>query len=301
MSHKLDQAFEKALAYIDSNIAAPLNIDSLATIADLPACHFQHLFYSLYRLSIEEYVELLKSLQAAHQLGFGEQISLEAIATNLGYNNEADFVDSFTRSIGQSPQSFRQAPDWNNFFSKQQPLKSFQSPQDGIPTANVEIVSMDTLTLASVAHNGPAKAIPKTIERFIQWRQKYAVGSGVGRTFNLVHSLPQAQPYHMDIGVSLDEATQSRLAFTGLTQEGIETHIIVAGRYAKLSVTTDKQNSDINAVLHAGVDYLYRIWLNQHQYLLRNSPLMFERHNVGQVAEQGSELHQSVDIYLPLQ
>ena len=29
MSHKLDQAFEKALAYIDSNIAAPLNIDSL--------------------------------------------------------------------------------------------------------------------------------------------------------------------------------------------------------------------------------------------------------------------------------
>ena len=301
MSHKLDQAFEKALAYIDSNIAAPLNIDTLATIAELPSCHFQHLFYSLYRLSIEEYVELLKSLQAAHQLGFGEQISLEAIATNLGYNNEADFVDSFTLSIGQSPLSFRQVPDWNNFFSKQQPLKSFQSPQDGMLTADVEIVSMDTLTLASVTHNGPAKAMPKTIERFIQWRQKYAVGSGVGRTFNLVHSLPQAQPYHMDIGVSLDEATQSRLASTGLIQEGIETYNIVAGRYAKLSVTTDKQNSDINAVLHAGVDYLYRIWLNQHQYLLRNSPLMFERHNVGQVAEQGSELHQSVDIYLPLQ
>ncbi|GGQ16049.1 AraC family transcriptional regulator [Shewanella litoralis] len=301
MSHKLDQAFEKALAYIDSNIAAPLNIDTLATIAELPACHFQHLFYSLYRLSIEEYVELLKSLQAAHQLGFGEQISLEAIATNLGYNNEADFVDSFTHSIGQSPQSFRQAPDWNNFFSKQQPLKSFQSPEDGMLTADVEIVSMDTLTLASVTHNGPAKAMPKTIERFIRWRQQYAVGSGVGRTFNLVHSLPQAQPYHMDIGVSLDEATQSRLASTGLIQEGIETYIIVAGRYAKLSVTTDKQNSDINAVLHAGVDYLYRIWLNQHQYLVRNSPLMFERHNVGQVAEQGFELHQSVDIYLPLQ
>lgn len=301
MSHKLDQAFEKALAYIDSNIAAPLNIDTLATIAELPSCHFQHLFYSLYRLSIEEYVELLKSLQAAHQLGFGEQISLEAIATNLGYNNEADFVDSFTHSIGQSPQSFRQVPDWNNFFSKQQPLKSFQSPQDGMLTADVEIVSMDTLTLASVTHNGPAKAIPKTIERFIRWRQQYAVGSGVGRTFNLVHSLPQAQPYHMDIGVSLDEATQSRLASTGLIQEGIETYIIVAGRYAKLSVTTDKQNSDINAVLHAGVDYLYRIWLNQHQYLVRNSPLMFERHNVGQVAEQGTELHQSVDIYLPLQ
>lgn len=301
MSHKLDQAFEKALAYIDSNIAAPLNIDTLATIAELPACHFQHLFYSLYRLSIEEYVELLKSLQAAHQLGFGEQISLEAIATNLGYNNEADFVDSFTHSIGQSPQSFRQAPDWNNFFSKQQPLKSFQSPEDGMLTADVEIVSMDTVTLASVTHNGPAKAMPKTIERFIRWRQQYAVGSGVGRTFNLVHSLPQAQPYHMDIGVSLDEATQSRLTSTGLIQEGIETYIIVAGRYAKLSVTTDKQNSDINAVLHAGVDYLYRIWLNQHQYLLRNSPLMFERHNVGQVAEQGFDLHQSVDIYLPLQ
>ncbi|MCT8985997.1 helix-turn-helix domain-containing protein [Shewanella phaeophyticola] len=153
MSHKLDQAFEKALAYIDSNIAAPLNIDTLATIADLPACHFQHLFYSLYRLSIEEYVELLKSLQAAHQLGFGEQISLEAIATNLGYNNESDFVDSFTHSIGQSPQSFRQAPDWNNFFAKQQPLKSFESPQDGMLTADVEIVSMDALTLASVTHN----------------------------------------------------------------------------------------------------------------------------------------------------
>ncbi|MGI2175756.1 AraC family transcriptional regulator [Shewanella ulleungensis] len=301
MSHKLDQAFEKALAYIDSNIAAPLNIDNLARIADLPACHFQHLFYSLYRLSIEEYVELLKSLQAAHQLGFGEQISLETLATNLGYNNETDFVDSFTHSIGQSPQSFRQAPDWNNFFSKQQPLKSFESPQDGMLTANVEIVSMDSLTLASVTHNGPAKAIPKTIERFIQWRQQNEVGPNVGRTFNLVHSLPQTQPYHMDIGVELDEATQSRLASTGLTQEGIETKIIVAGRYAKLSVTTDKQNSNINALLHAGVDYLYRIWLNEQLYSLRNSPLMFERLNVGQVVEPGTELQQSVDIFLPLQ
>lgn len=301
MSHKLDQTFEKALAYIDSNIAAPLNIDSLATIADLPACHFQHLFYSLYRLSIEQYVELLKSLQAAHQLGFGEQIPLEAIAINLGYNNEADFVDSFTHSIGQSPQLFRQAPDWNNFFAKQQPLKSFQSPQDGMFSADVEIVSMNALTLASVTHNGPMKAMPKTIERFIRWRQQYAVGPGVGRTFNLVHSLPQAQPYRMDIGVSLDDETYAKLTSTGLTEEGIETNIIVAGRYAKLSVTTDKQNSDINAVLHAAVDYLYRIWLNEHPYSLRNSPLMFERLAIGRSVEPGTELQQSVDIYLPLQ
>ncbi|UAL42356.1 AraC family transcriptional regulator [Shewanella inventionis] len=299
MGHKLDQAFEKVLAYIDSNIAAPLDIDNLARIAELPTCHFEHLFYTLYRLSIEEYVELLKSLQAAHQLGFGEQVPLAAIAANLGYHNEADFVDSFTLSIGQSPQSFRQAPDWNNFFSKQQPLKSFESPQDAMLTANVEIVQMDALTLSFVTHNGPENALPQTIERFIQWRQKYAIGPNLGRTFNLVHSLPQAKPYHMDIGVSLDENTYSRLASTGLTQEGIYTQVISSGRYAKLSVKTDTQNSNINALLHAGVDYLYRIWLNEQPYSLRNSPLMFERLNIGGFAESGIKAH-SVDIYLPL-
>lgn len=301
MGHKLDQSFEKALAYIDTHIAVPLDIDSLANIAELPASHFQNLFYSLYRLSIEDYVELLKSLQAAHQLGFGEQISLEAIAINLGYSNEADFVGSFTHSIGQTPQSFRQAPDWNNFFTKQQPLKTFQSPQDGMFSADVEIVSMDALTLASVTHNGPEKTVPKTIERFIQWRKKYSVGPSVGRTFNLVHSLPQAQLYHMDIGVSLDEETRLRLASTGLIQEGVETKVIAEGRYAKLAVKTDEQHPHINTVLHAGVDYLYRIWLNEHPYSLRNSPLMFERLNIGGVAEPGVELQQSVDIFLPLQ
>ncbi|MGI2172243.1 AraC family transcriptional regulator [Shewanella sp. MF05960] len=297
MSHRLDKAFEQALAYVDKHMHVPVNISVLAEISGIAESHFRHLFHALYRLSIEQYVDLLKSLQAAHQLGFGEQIPLATIATSLGYIDETHFVQSFTDSIGQSPQSFQHAPDWGNFFSKQQPLKSFQAPSENDFHYSVTEIALDPLVLAIMNHTGHFSDIPVTVQRFIQWRQCNALGHNVGHTYYLLYSHPQDNPYHMGIGVSLDSDNFVRLASSGLTDPDIQTKVIPAGRYAMMLVSSDTAGNNINSLLHDGVSYLYRQWLNTHNVELRDSPLMFERLDVA--AADGQVQH--VKIYLPIQ
>ncbi|QHS12907.1 helix-turn-helix domain-containing protein [Shewanella sp. Arc9-LZ] len=170
MSHRLDQAFERALAYLDQHLNEPFDRQVLADIAHIPLCHFDPLFTALYHMSIDAYAELLKSLEAAHLLGFGKQVSLATIAAKLAYRNEQHFIESFTRSIGQSPESFQQAPDWGNFFAKQQPLKSFRvdaNHQDK-QSYSVDIVSFDAQALAVMEHHGDPALLPQTIARFIE-------------------------------------------------------------------------------------------------------------------------------------
>jgi transcriptional regulator GlxA family with amidase domain len=94
MSHRLDQAFEQALAYLDQHLHEPFDLGMLADIADIPQSHFEALFYALYHISIDAYVELLKSLEAAHLLGFAKQVSLTTIAAKLAYRNEQHFIES---------------------------------------------------------------------------------------------------------------------------------------------------------------------------------------------------------------
>jgi AraC-like DNA-binding protein len=60
-------------------------------------------------MSINAYVELLKSLQADHLLGVGKQVSMATIAAQLAYRDEQHFIESFTHHIGQSPETFQPA------------------------------------------------------------------------------------------------------------------------------------------------------------------------------------------------
>ncbi|MGX9461338.1 AraC family transcriptional regulator [Shewanella sp. A14] len=297
MSHRLDPSFEQALAYIDKHLHTPIDTAALANIAGIAEQHFSHLFYALYGLSLDAYVDLLKSLQAAHQLGFGEQIPLSAIASSLGYDDEAHFIVSFTQSIGQSPQSFRQKPDWGNFFAKQQPLKSFQPPKENEHGYRVDAVELDSLTLATMRHSGTADTLPTTINRFMQWRKQHSLGPNVGRIFNLIYSHPKAQPYFIDIGVSLSSEAIARLSTADLTGASITTKVVPAGRYATLSVSTDATYRDINTLLHSAVGYLYRDWLDSNNVKLGNFPLMFERLNIA----KRDNAEQQVCIYLALQ
>ncbi|MBB1440584.1 AraC family transcriptional regulator, partial [Shewanella sp. SG41-4] len=214
MSHRLDQAFERALAYLDQHLNEPFDRQVLADIAHIPRCHFDPLFTALYHMSIDAYVELLKSLEAAHLLGFGTQVSLATIAAKLAYRNEQHFIESFTRSIGQSPESFQQAPDWGNFFAKQKPLKSFQADvsQQDKQSYSVDIISFDTQSLAVMEHHGDPALLPQTIAHFIEWRRQFGLSPTDSRTFNLLYLTSESSvktQYRIDIGLSLNNDIQA--------------------------------------------------------------------------------------------
>lgn len=300
MSHRLDQAFERALAYLDQHLNEPFDLQVLADIAHIPRCHFDPLFTALYHMSIDAYVELLKSLEAAHLLGFGKQVSLATIAAKLAYRNEQHFIESFTRSIGQSPDSFQQAPDWGNFFAKQKPLKSFQADvsQQSEQSYSVDIVSFDAQSLAVMEHHGDPALLPQTIARFIEWRRQFALSPTSCRTFNLLYSSPELSAktqYRIDIGVSLNVETQALVS----ESSQIILKSIPQGRCAMIKYSGD----DIG--LTAAIDYLYRDWVNANDITLRNYPLFLERLDINdnELAQHQPRqaLHpQQVLIYLPV-
>ncbi|WP_350976428.1 GyrI-like domain-containing protein [Shewanella sp. AC34-MNA-CIBAN-0136] len=300
MSHRLDQAFERALAYLDQHLNEPFDLQVLADIAHIPRCHFDPLFTALYHMSIDAYVELLKSLEAAHLLGFGKQVSLATIAAKLAYRNEQHFIESFTRSIGQSPESFQQAPDWGNFFAKQQPLKSFRvdANQQDKQSYSVDIVSFDAQALAVMEHHGDPALLPQTIARFIEWRRQFGLFPTSCRTFNLLYStleLSVKTQYRIDIGVSLNAETQAIVS----ESSQIKLKSIPQGRCAMI-----KYSGDDNG-LTAAIDYLYRDWVNANDITLRNYPVYLERLDIGRTAsveqQSGSPLDaQQVLICLPI-
>ncbi|MBO1896833.1 AraC family transcriptional regulator [Shewanella sp. BF02_Schw] len=300
MSHRLDDAFERALAYLDQHLNEPFDRQVLADIAHIPLCHFDPLFTALYHMSIDAYVELLKSLEAAHLLGFGKQVSLATIAAKLAYRNEQHFIESFTRSIGQSPESFQQAPDWGNFFAKQQPLKSFRvdANQQDKQSYSVDIVSFDAQALAVMEHHGDPALLPQTIARFIEWRRQFGLFPTSCRTFNLLYStleLSVKTQYRIDIGVSLNAETQAIVS----ESSQIKLKSIPQGRCAMI-----KYSGDDNG-LTAAIDYLYRDWVNANDITLRNYPVYLERLDIGRTAsveqQSGSPLDaQQVLICLPI-
>lgn len=304
MSHRLDQAFERALAYLDQHLNEPVDLNMLANIAQLPQSHFEGLFYALYHISIEAYVELLKSLEAAHLLGFGKQVPFATIAAKLAYRNQQHFIESFTRSIGQSPESFQQAPDWGNFFAKQQPLKSFQTEvnqQDEL-SYSVEIVSFAAQTLAVMEHHGDPSLLPQTIARFIEWRRQHGLSPMGSKTFNLFYSTSESAAkaqYRIDIGVSLANETLTSLEPVALESSQIKLKSIPQGRCAMI-----KYSGDDNGIA-AVITYLYRDWVNANDVTLRDFPVYLERLDIGRTAsveqQSGSLLDaQQVLIYLPI-
>jgi AraC family transcriptional regulator len=297
MSHRLDQAFERALAYLDQHLHEPFDLGVLADSADIPQSHFEALFHALYHMSIDAYIELLKSLQAAHLLGFGKQVSLATIAAKLAYRNEQHFIESFTRSIGQSPESFQQAPDWGNFFAKQQPLKSFQ-PDVSEQAYLVDIISFDEQVLAVMEHHGDPALLPQTIARFIEWRRLFGLSPTSCRTFNLLHSTPELSAktqYRIDIGVSLNAETQALVS----ESSQIKLKSIPQGRCARI-----KYNGDDDG-LKAAIDYLYRDWVNANDVTLRDFPVFLERldisdNELAQHEPTQALYPQQVLIYLPV-
>ncbi|WP_137221571.1 GyrI-like domain-containing protein [Shewanella sp. MEBiC00475] len=304
MSHRLDQAFERALAYLDQHLNEPFELQALADIAQIPRCHFDPLFIALYHMPIDAYVELLKSLEAAHLLGFGQQVSLVTIAAKLGYCNEQHFIESFTRSIGQSPESFQQAPDWGNFFAKQQPLKSFQADmsQQNKPSNSVEIVSFDAQALAVMEHHGDSALLPQTIATFIDWRRQHGLSPHGCRTFNLLYSTPELSvktQYRIDIGVSLNTETQAKLNPLASELSQIKFKSIPQGRCAMI-----KYSGDDNGIA-AVITYLYRDWVNANDVTLRDFPVYLERLDIGENEFANHEPIQPVYpqhmfIYLPI-
>jgi AraC family transcriptional regulator len=275
----LEQQFEHVLQFIDEHLSENLSLALLADKAGVPVNHFEFIFHSLYHTQFKDYLSLLRNMEAAQTLSFDKSVGIEHVAQIAGYASTTAFVDGFTLSIGQSPESFRQAPNWANFFAKQQPLKTLSEGHEqlGYLDANIRIETLEELELLMIEHRGPALYVYQSIQALIAFRKAHSLLPSQQRTFNFIYSLPQDHSYNysIDIGVNVSQAQLSALQKVLSGSAHFKVKTLSKGRYAVLSHNGSQDE------LNGKIKYLYGTWLTKMNYQLREQPLTFERFDMG--------------------
>jgi AraC-like DNA-binding protein len=93
-------------AYMQDNIHLQLELDDLAAVAHLSKFHFSSRYKALTGYSpIKHFLHM--KIEYACQLLDSSEISVKAIAAELGYEDPLYFSRLFSKTMGMSPRAYR--------------------------------------------------------------------------------------------------------------------------------------------------------------------------------------------------
>ena len=282
------QRLQKVLAFIEANTDTAPDIETLSKLAHLSKYHFHRQFSLCFGISPFALVRSLILKKAAYQLAFRPQLTVTDIAFEAGFENAESFSRAFRQLSGQSPSSFRKAPDWDYWQQQHKVLSDLAGVTMTEPLAyQVQRIDFPGISVAVFEHKGAPDQLMHSIRRFINWRKSQKLTPAVSRTFNLVYEDPATVPaadYRFDLCCEFDGDLADN-------SEAIVLKKIPAGPCAMIRHTgSDEQLTQV-------VRYLYSVWLEETQAELRDFPLFFERVRFFPDVPQ----HQAVtDLYLPI-
>ncbi len=93
-------------AWITSRLHRDLSVEVLAERACLCPRHFTRLFKRTFHRTPADFVEQLRISEAERRLA-AHQLSIENVATSVGFRSAEVFRRAFTRRLGMSPSSFQ--------------------------------------------------------------------------------------------------------------------------------------------------------------------------------------------------
>lgn len=97
---------QRALDYIEENLATPLDIHSIAAVAHASPFHFQRVFHILSGFTVAEYIRMRRlTLAAAELQATGAKITSTAL--KYGYDTPESFSRAFQRFHGILPSAAR--------------------------------------------------------------------------------------------------------------------------------------------------------------------------------------------------
>lgn len=267
--HNYHARMQRVLDHIDRHLDDDLDLDAVSGVAAFSKYHFHRQFTATFGLSVHRYVQLARMKRASYRLAYRDAQSVTDIAMDAGYDAPDAFARAFRQRVGQSPSSFRKAPDWEPWLAAFGPLDNARSKlmQTTYTTNDVTIRDEAPTSVAIMEHRGDPATIGATIQRFIAWRKATGLSPRVSPTFNVFHSDPQTTPpakYRMDLCVGTDRPIEAN-------GERIEAGTIPGGRCAVLRVVGNTDNLEPAAL------YLYRDWLPVSGEEARDFPLYCQR------------------------
>ena len=277
----LDQRLLVLLQYIEKNLEQSLSVAELAAQVHCSEYHFQRWFQSKCQLPVMSYIRLLRLQRAASALAYRDT-PVTILAQTAGYQNTESFSRAFRRWLAQSPTEFRQQPDWQYWASQSE---SKMPPITTYPA--VEIVDFPTTSIALKIHQGPEAFLGQSIREFISWRKANRLPPQHFATFNLLYADPRScdpAEYRFGLAVAVPNAIAAN-------DSQIIAGEIQGGRCALIRWQgSDEQISSL-------VDYLYRDWLGQSGFTLRDQPIFLQRRRFF----PDVPVHEAeTDIFLPL-
>lgn len=97
---------QRALDFIEANLAADITIDDIANAAAMSPFHFAHCFRQSTGTSPHQYLIKRRIERAAEMLRHTTE-PISQIALNVGFPNQSHFTTVFKRLIGATPFSYR--------------------------------------------------------------------------------------------------------------------------------------------------------------------------------------------------
>lgn len=99
----------RAIAHMKSNLAAPLDLDQLAGVANMSKFHFVRVFDETTGTTPHHFLSCLR-VQRAKEMLLHTDSSITDVCFEVGYNSLGTFSTTFSELVGVSPQQFRLLP-----------------------------------------------------------------------------------------------------------------------------------------------------------------------------------------------
>src|SRR4051812_5594697 len=200
---------QRVLDHIDRHLDDDLDLDALSSVAAYSKYHFHRQFTAIFGLSVHRYIQLARMKRASYRLAYRAGESVTDIAMDAGYDAPDAFARAFRQRLGQSPSSFRRAPDWEPWFAAFGPLDNARSKfmEKTFGPEDVTIREVPATPVAIMEHRGDPATLGATIQRFIAWRKAAGLHPKTSPTFNVWRS--ERRPgspadYGVDLCVGLD-------------------------------------------------------------------------------------------------
>ena len=121
-SAKVRAELQRAVDFIQDNLAADLSLDAIAREAGLSSYHFARLFTEAFGVAPHQYV-IQARIERAKSLIIQNRLSLGEAAQHAGFADQSHFTRHFKRIVGVTPRAFARGTGLQYFCS----AKSFSA------------------------------------------------------------------------------------------------------------------------------------------------------------------------------
>lgn len=258
---------QKALEFIEQHLSSKFSVTDVAQAAHFSEYHFHRLFPAFIGESIHQYVRSRRLEKAAILLRKNPQIRLLDVALEVGFETHSAFTRAFRQHFGVSPSRFKQM-EWSDAVEPSRPfsIATAANPLNLKLSLKCSLRTLPQLFLAYKVAYGTSSG-----QFFINERPGHEFAKLIEQSESGLYGVVSAFPASPQ---SLNDLTAEvwyggLLINPELCSWSKQNLLIEAGNW----VVFDYQGS--YDYLHQTWNQIYRAWLPQSNYVLRNT-LPFE-------------------------